>query len=589
MSQPSREPIKLSPFKTLAPYLLKYKGRAGLAFLALVLAASATLSVPLIVRAVIDDVFVASNLENATRIFLFGLGVVAVLSIASASRFYLVTTLGERIVADLRADVFAHLMRLDIAYFDKVRAGEITSRLSADTTQIKAAVGASASIALRNLFMFMGAVVMMFISSPRLSVLVLLAIPLIVVPVVIAARAVRRRSRLAQDNLADASALASEFVSAIRTVRAFVFESAANERFSGLVDKAFVAARSAIRARAILTLVIIFMVFSSILVVLWYGAFNVLTGRMSAGELTQFLLFSVFAAGALAELSQVLGEVNQAAGATERLGEILSEDYHIRTPEKPLPLPSLAKGEVVFDGVNFSYQGAPDAPVLHDISFHARPGERIAIVGPSGAGKTTIFQLLMRFHDASSGKVTMDGVDIRDADPREVRARMAYVSQEPAIFAASVWDNIRFGSPEASDAAVMLAAEQAAADGFIRDLPEGYDTVIGERGVTLSGGQRQRIAIARAILRDAPILLLDEATSALDAQSEQLVQQALDKLMKGRTALVIAHRLATVRAADRILVLDKGRIVEEGSHGELAACDGLYAELARLQFIEGTG
>ena len=582
---PSR--VKLSPFRILWPYVVRYKGRAGLAFLALLLAAATTLSVPFIVRLVVDDVFASGNLDRANEVFSAGILLVVVLAFASASRFYLVTTLGERIVADVRADVFAHLMRLDMRFFDTVRAGEITSRLTADTTQIKAAVGASASIALRNLFMFCGAVVMMIISSPRLSALVLLAIPLIILPVVFAARKVRRRSARAQDLLAEASALASEFVGAVRTVKAYVFEAEANERFGALVNEAFEGARQAISARAILTLCIIFLVFASILTVLWYGSFLVITGRMSAGELTQFLLFSVFAAGAMAELSQVLGEVNQAAGATERLGALLQEPYKIFAPANAITLPRPIKGEVAFEKVSFAYEGAPDSPVLQDVSFSIAPGERVAIVGPSGAGKTTIFQLVMRFHDTVSGAVRIDGVDLKNTAPRALRGQIAYVSQEPDIFAASVFDNIRFGTAEASLAQVQRAAKEAAAHDFIMAMDKGYDTPIGERGVTLSGGQKQRIAIARAILKNAPLLLLDEATSALDADSEARVQEALEDLLENRTALIIAHRLATVRAVDRILVFDEGRLVEEGTHDALVAQGGLYAKLAKLQFTDG--
>jgi ATP-binding cassette, subfamily B, bacterial len=504
------------------------------------------------------------------------------------ARYYLVTTLGERIVADLRSDLFAHLMRLSPAFHDAARSGEVMSRLTADTTQIKAAVGASASIALRNLLLFVGAAIMMAVTSPHLSALVLIAIPLIVLPIAAFGRQVRGRARAAQDALAEASAYAAEAVGGVRTVQAYVYEKAAGTRFQRLVEHAFAEARGATAARAALTAVAIFLVFASIVGVLWWGAQSVLEGQMTAGTLGQFVLYAVFAAGALGELAQVWGEVSQAAGATERIVELLETEPAIVAPARPVPLPRPAQGAISFEAVSFAY-GGEAGRVLRSVSLTIEPGERVALVGPSGAGKSTLFALLMRFYDPAAGTVRLDGVDLRHADPEKVRARLALVPQEPAIFAASAADNIRFGDPAASDEAVRAAAVAAHADGFIAELPRGYDTMIGERGVTLSGGQRQRLAIARAILKDAPVLLLDEATSALDAESERLVQAALEKLMEGRTSLVIAHRLATVRRADRIVVMDEGRIVEEGDHQSLVARGGLYARLAELQFqaVEG--
>ena len=511
----------------------------------------------------------------------------AVLAISSALRFYLVTTLGERIVADLRSDVFAHLTRLSPAYFDATRTGEIVSRLTADTTQIKSAVGASVSIALRNLVLFLGGAGMMVVTSPRLSLFVLGAIPVIVLPLVGFGRAVRRRGRAAQDTLADASGYANELIGAMRTVQAFTSEKPAGSRFATAVEQAYAAACGATKARAILTAVVIFLVFASIVIVLWVGAQDVLAGDITPGRLGQFVLYAVFAAGGLGELSQVWGEISQASGAAERLSEILAVQPAIRSPARPIALPKPANGDVAFHHVSFSYPGRPNVPVLENLSFGVRPGEKLALVGPSGAGKSTIFQLILRFYDPVSGNITFDGVRLTDADPAALRSRIALVPQDSIVFATSVRDNIQFGRPDATEAEIEKAAEAAHAAEFIRRLPLGFETPLGERGVTLSGGQRQRIAIARAILRKAPLLLLDEATSSLDAESETLVQQALKRLMLNRTSIVIAHRLATVQSCDRILVIDNGRIVEEGTHASLASAGGLYARLAKLQFEMG--
>jgi ATP-binding cassette subfamily B protein len=512
------------------------------------------------------------------------IAVAAALAGASAMRFYLVTTLGERIVADLRGQVFGHLTALSPAFFDRAQSGELLSRLTADTTQIKAAVGASVSIALRNLVLFVGAAVMMVVTSPKLSLYVLGAIPLIVLPLVGFGRAVRRRSRTAQDTLADASAFAAEQIGAVRALQAYTNERAAVAHFGGAVERAYRAAQSSTLARALLTAVAIFLVFASVVVVLWVGAHDVLTGEMSAGRLSQFVLYAVFAAGGLGELSQVWGEISAASGAAERLFEIMKAEPAIKAPARPVALPVRGRGEVKFDDVHFAYPTRPEMSALRGVSLHVRPGEKVAIVGPSGAGKSTIFHLLLRFYDPDSGTVSIDGVQADACDPLELRRRTALVPQDTAIFSTSVRDNIRFGRPEASDTEVARAAEAAAAAEFIRQLPRGFETEVGERGVTLSGGQRQRIAIARAILRAAPLLLLDEATSSLDAENETLVQRALARLMAERTTLVIAHRLATVLSCDRILVLDQGRIVEEGTHESLVVRGGLYARLAKLQF-----
>jgi ATP-binding cassette subfamily B protein len=512
------------------------------------------------------------------------LAVVAVLAGASALRFYLVTTLGDRIVADLRGDVFAHLTSLSPRFFDSARSGELISRLTADTTQIKSAVGSSVSIALRNLVLFVGAATMMVVTSPRLSGFVLAAIPLIVLPLVAFGRWVRRLSRNAQDTLADATAYASELINAIRTVQAFTNERLASTRFSGEVQTAYEAARRSTQARATLTAIVIFIVFASVVMILWVGSHDVLVGNMTAGRLGQFVLYAAFAAAGLGQLSEVWGEVSSASGAAERLFEILHVKPAIVAPPVARLLPEPARGDVAFDSVRFAYPTRPQANVVDGISFSVRAGEKVAIVGPSGAGKSTLFHLLLRFYDPASGEISYDGVPIKSVSPQAVRQRIALVPQESVVFAASARENIRFGRLEASDAEVERAADLAHATEFIRRLPNGFDTPLGERGVTLSGGQRQRIAIARAILRDAPLLLLDEATSSLDAESETLVQTALEELMRHRTTLVIAHRLATVLSCDRILVMDQGRIVEQGTHASLVAANGLYARLARLQF-----
>jgi ATP-binding cassette subfamily B protein len=579
-----RRKVKLKPLSRLIPYVARYRGRALAALAALIVAALTTLVVPVAVRRMIDFGFSDKAVQLIDSYFAVMIFVVAVLAVSSALRYYLVTTLGERIVADLRSDVFVHLTRLSSAFFDSVRAGEIVSRLTADTTQIKSAVGASVSIALRNLVLFLGGAGMMVITSPRLSLFVLAAIPVIVLPLVGFGRAVRKRGRAAQDTLADASGYANELIGAMRTLQAFTNEKLAQSRFSAAVEQAYAAARGATKVRAILTAVVIFLVFASIVVVLWVGAQDVLAGSITPGRLGQFVLYAVFAAGGLGELSQVWGEIAQASGAAERLFEILSIEPQIKAPPRPVALRKPAGGEVEFRDVDFAYPGRPNVPVLDRLSFRVAPGEKLALVGPSGAGKSTIFQLILRFYDPVSGNVSFDGVRLTEADPAAVRAHIALVPQDAVVFGTSIRENIQFGRPGATDAEIEKAAEAAHASEFIRRLPLGYETPVGERGVTLSGGQRQRIAIARAILRKAPLLLLDEATSSLDAESETLVQQALKRLMLNRTSIVIAHRLATVQSCDRILVLDHGRIVEEGTHVSLASAGGLYARLAKLQF-----
>jgi len=565
---------RLRPLLALAPYVARYRGRACLALVSLTIAAITTLLVPVAVRRMIDFGFTPEGIARINSYFSVMIAVVAVLAGASASRYYLVMTIGERIVADLRRDVFAHLISLSPEFFDSARSGELISRLTADTTQIKSAVGASVSIALRNLMLFIGATAMMVITSPRLSGFVLLAIPVIVIPLVAFGRWVRRLSRNAQDTLAEASAYASELVGGIRTVQAYTGETVANARFGGEVEQAYEAARTSTRARAVLTAIIIFIVFSSVVAILWIGSHDVLTGAITPGRLGQFVLYTAFAAAALGQLSEVWGEVSAASGASERLFEILRVKSQVTVPASPRAMPVPARGDVAFENVSFAYPTRPDTLAVDGVSLTVRAGEKVAIVGPSGAGKSTLFHLLLRFYDPASGVISFDGVPVSAADPREVRSRIALVPQDSVVFAATARDNIRFGRPGATDAEVERAADLAHASEFIRRLPDGFAAQLGERGVTLSGGQRQRIAIARAILRDAPLLLLDEATSSLDAESETLVQ----------TALEVAHRLATVLSCDRIMVLDQGRIVEQGTHASLAAAGGLYARLARLQF-----
>jgi len=581
---PAVRTARLRPLLALAPYMARYRGRVTLAFISLTVAAITTLVVPVAVRRMIDFGFTPEGIARINSYFSVMIAVVGVLALASASRFYLVMTIGERIVADLRRDVFAHLMSLSPAFFDSSRSGELISRLTADTTQIKSAVGASVSIALRNFMLFVGATAMMVITSPRLSGFVLLAIPLVVLPLMAFGRWVRRLSRNAQDTLADASAYASELVGAIRTVQAYTGERLANTRFTGEVEQAYEAARSSSRARAVLTAIVIFIVFTSVVIILWIGSNDVEAGLISPGRLGQFVLYTAFAATGLGQLSEVWGEVSAASGAAERLFEILRVKSQITAPASPLPLPEPSRGDVSFENVSFAYPMRPETSAVDGVSFSVRAGEKVAIVGPSGAGKSTLFHLLLRFYDPASGTISVDGVPIRFTDPAEVRKRIALVPQDPVVFAASARDNIRFGRPGASDADVERAAELAHASEFLRRLPGGFEAPLGERGVMLSGGQRQRIAIARAILRDAPLLLLDEATSALDAESETLVQTALEELMNRRTTLVIAHRLATVLSCDRILVMEQGKIVEQGNHASLVAANGLYARLARLQF-----
>lgn len=577
----------MKPLMVLVPYILRYRGLAAGALVFLALAAATTLALPAAVRQMVDHGFQRQNSAEINGTFGLLVVLAIVLALASALRYYFVITIGERIVADLRRDVFAHVVRLSPSFFDVNQSGEIVSRLTADTTQIKSAVGATASLALRNTILCLGAIGMMVVTSPKLSGLVLASIPLIVFPLVAFGRSVRSRSRNAQDTLANASAFAGETIGAARTVQAFTSETVADTRYSGAVETSYEAARAAIKSRSFLTGFAIALIFGSVVGVLWYGANSVLAGSMSAGTLGQFLLYSVIAGGSLGALSEVWGEFAQASGAAERLNELLQEVPAIRAPAHPKKLPAPVSGTVEFRDVRFAYPSRPSKETLSGLSFRIAPGETVAIVGPSGAGKSTIFGLALRFYDPTSGAVAFEGIDVKDLRPENLRQQIAIVPQDVTIFSGSIADNIAFGTPGAGRDAIEAAARAAQAEEFIARLDRGFDTEVGERGVTLSGGQRQRIAIARAILKNAPVLLLDEATSALDAESETLVQKALDGLMRDRTTIVIAHRLATVLKADRILVLDQGHIVEEGNHESLIRLGGLYAKLARLQFDEG--
>ncbi len=575
--------LSLKPLLTLKPLIFAHKGALWGAVIALVVSALAMLSVPLAVRRMIDKGFGGNDSALINNYFLTLIGIGLIIAIASPARFYFVNWIGERVVADLRTKVFAQLAKLGPAYFDLNHSGEIMSRLTADTTQIKAVAGSALSQAARNLIMLIGALGMMFVTSPKLSALVFLAIPIIVLPLVGFGRLVRRLSRQAQDTLGQASAYASENLAAYRTMQAYVNEKTVSDRFARAVEKTFCAARQRMRARAALTGIAIFLTVASVTGVLWYGASAVIAGDMTGGRLGQFVLYALFAAGALAELSEVWGEISQAAGSAERLSEMMATIPKIRSPEHPTPLPA-AIGNIAFENVSFSYPVRKAEKALDGVSFRAKAGETLALVGASGAGKTTIFNLLLRFYDPDEGIVRVDGVNVADADLDALRLRIALVPQDVALFADTVAENIRYGTPRATLSEVRRAATAAQADEFIRRLPDGYNTKLGERGTSLSGGQRQRIAIARAILKNAPILLLDEATSALDAESEGAVQRALDGLMKDRTTIVIAHRLATVQKADRILVMENGRIVEAGTHDELVRRGGIYAHLAELQF-----
>ena len=579
----------LSTLRGLLPFLAPYKREFILAGIALLVAAGATLAIPYAFRQMIDLGFGAAgskSIQHVNTYFLALFGVACILAIATAARFYMVSWLGERVTADIRSAVYRHVVRQSPQFFETTQSGEVLSRLTTDTTLIQAVVGTSISMALRNTLLFMGGLVMLFVTSIKLSSIIIVLLAAVVLPIVIFGRRVRKLSRDSQDRIADASAMAGEILNAIPTVQAFTHEDWESNRFTSSVENAFNTGMARIRARSMLTLVAILLVFGAIVFVLWLGAQAVMGGRMTGGELAQFILYAVIVAGAIGALSEVLGEAQRAAGATERLLELMAVRSPIQSPELPQVLPARSHNgaALVLQEITFHYPSRPLTASLRQLSLAIQPGETVAVVGPSGAGKTTLFQLLLRYYDPQNGLITLDGVDIRRLDLHDLRAAIGIVPQDTVIFSANALENIRYGRIDATDEEVIAAAKMAAAHEFIENLPHGYLSFLGERGVRLSGGQRQRIAIARALLKNPPLLLLDEATSALDAESERLVQRALEAAMVGRTTLVIAHRLATVQRADRIVVMENGEIVEVGTHASLIALGGIYANLAALQF-----
>ena len=587
VSEVKAAPRQLKPLRRLLPFLLRYPVRLALTVLFLLVSAVSSLAIPALLGGAIDEGFITQNLDMVGRYGWLIIGIAAIMAAASGARYYFISLIGERVVADLRQAVFAQLLTLESRYFDTHRVGELTSRLNGDVGVIRSAVGSNFSLALRSLVTIAGALIMMILTSPVLTLAVVVALPLILTPVMIYSRRLRGMSRKTQDALADLSAMATEMLGANRTVKSFTQEAEQAAHYDERSEASYRAEVRRLSARAFLVAMVIFLGTAALVGLVWWGARAVFEGSVSAGQLAQFLVYALMASGALTNLSEVLGSLQTVAGSTERLVEILDTEAEITDPMRPVALPDPALGTVTFDRVSFSYDGAGGEKVLDDVSFAVGNGQTVALVGPSGSGKSTTLALLHRFYDVTGGSIAVDGVDIRNMRLADLRQRFAYVEQEPIIFAGTIAENILFGKPDASMEEMTAAAKAALVDDFVSDLPRGYDTVVGERGVMLSGGQKQRLAIARAILKNAPILLLDEATSALDARSEQLVQLALEHLMEGRTTLVIAHRLATIRDADTILVLDGGQIIDQGTHDELVAKDGRYAELAKLQFRLG--
>jgi ATP-binding cassette subfamily B protein len=575
----------MGALRGLVPFVMPYRLLALAALAALMLTAAVSLVLPMAVRRVVDGF--GEDAAILDTYFAAALGIAALFALGSATRFYIVSILGERVVADIRKAVFDRMVGMSPAFYERLMTGEVLSRITTDTTLILSVIGSSASWFLRNALMFAGGLALMLVSSAKLSGLVLLIVPAVILPIVLLGRRLRVLSKETQDWIAQSSGAASESLLSVQTVQAYTHEAESRGAFGEVTEKSYVASRKRIGTRSVMTVFVIFFVFAGIVGVLWVGARDVRAGAMTPGELVQFVIYAIMVASSVAALSEIWGELQRAAGATERLVELLHAEDSVTDPAAPVPLPVPVRGEIGFDDVRFNYPSRPGQSALDGVSLTVRPGETVALVGPSGAGKTTVLQLLLRFYDPQAGRVTLDGIDLRAMARADFRRALALVSQDPVIFAATARENIRFGRPGASDAEVEEAAKAAAAHGFLTALPEGYDTYVGERGVMLSGGQKQRIAIARAILRDAPVLLLDEATSALDAESERAVQDAVQRLSEGRTTLIVAHRLATVKKADRILVFDGGRIVAEGSHDALVAQGGLYARLARLQFTEG--
>jgi ATP-binding cassette subfamily B protein len=583
MSRAAPAKTDLTSLLRLWPYARPYRLLVTGWLLFLVIASASALALPVMFRFVINAIG-ADNAGSLNTPFAMLFLVALVVAIATAGRFFCITVLGERVVADIRKQLFAHLMHLDMSFFERTRTGEMISRLSSDTEVLRSMLGSSLSIAVRNVLNALGSAVMLAVTSPRLASMALIGIPAVIVPIALFGRRVREQSRASQDRLADASARASETLNAMHTVQSYAREDHESVRFADAANLTYRTARRRIRTQASMTGAVIALIFGAITAVLWLGAKDVVNGTMTSGALVQFLLYAVFGAGSVGALTEVWNDVQRAAGGMTRISELLAEQPRIARPAAPLPLPARLRGEVEFDALTFSYPSRPEKPALQDFSLHIRAGETVALVGPSGAGKSTVFQMLLRFFDPQQGVVRVDGLDVCALDPADLRARIALVPQDPVIFGSDAMENLRYGRLDASDEEVVQAACLAEADSFIQSLPEGYRTYLGERGTRLSGGQQQRLAIARALLKDAPILLLDEATSALDAQSERAIQHALDRLMQGRTTLIIAHRLATVQRVDRIVVLDQGRIVAQGRHEDLVTQGGLYAELARLQF-----